>query len=458
MKEDDPLRKILSDDEIAELEQQEGTKKSGAVKAPKVAASVKETKKEKSEEVAMETPQDRFRKIINDSGYKTGVENLTSYFFSGNTDSPDWLDYTLKIANIPAKNREIILSLYYGKTIEDLGIKIDSLSIKSKDEKKIESDKAAATKDDSFDLSKIADDDLKEYIKNEKTETAMEMMKARKEKAIADREEAEERRNNRKNPQATSVMMRQIQRPVIVNGAPLLNKEGAMVYETIQEPVPNGQNNSGDNMTGIAAIIAALMPRVNPQGSGDSDVAKAITAMNAKIESIQKNTELQAKEDEIKRLNERIDREKVESKRDLEKEKESMKERLDKIEADRLRDLTSLKERFNESIQHKKELDDVIGQISGAHKKEIDGLKQKLEHTQTNIERTIVSKGTETLDGVTKQVGNIAKEVITPMAEVMKDHYRTIIDQTRIAGGLPPLKDSLPKVSESELELFARGE
>lgn len=460
MSEDDPLNKLLSEEEQLELREAEIKKKKEQIKPSKSSASeVKEPKKQnRYEEAAMETPQDRFRKIVQDSGFKTGVENLTSFFFRGDTDSPEWLDYTLKMGNIPAKNREIIISTYYGKTIEDLGIKIETISLKSKtpEEKKAELDKAIVLQSSDTDLDKLINDETKSQISALKIEAAIEVINARKAKARAEQEDIEERRKQRNNPPATTVMMRQIQRPVIVNGAPLLSKEGAIIYETVNEPVPTGQN-SGDNMAGLAAILAAVMPRINPSSSGDSDTAKAIAAMNQQIEGIRKSTELQAKEDEIKRLNDRLDREKEDAKKDLQREKDSMKEKLDKIEENRLRDLQDLKERFKESIEHKRELDDIVGQISGAHKKEIDGLKQKLEHTSTNLEKIIVSKSTETLDSMTKKVGNIAEDVIKPMAEVMKDHYRTVIDQTRINTGLPPLKDSIPKVGEEDLAAFVQG-
>lgn len=458
MEEDNPINKLLSEEEQLEMKELELKKKKDQTKVPKSdPKEIKEIKKQKTEETAMETPQDRFRKIINDSGFKTGIENLTSFFFRGDTDSPEWLDYTLKVANIPPKNREIILSNYYGKTISELGIKIEELSNKSKDEKKTETEKAAANLSGDADLDKLINDDAKSQITALKMDAAIEVINARKAKAKAEQEEIEERRRQRNIPQSTTMMMRQIQRPVIVNGSPLLNKEGTIIYETVQEPVPTGQS-GGDNMTGLAAILAAIMPKINTPSSGDSEVAKAIAAMNQQIEGIRKSTELQSKEDEIKRLNDRLDKEKEDAKKDLQREKEAMKEKLDKIEENRLRDLQDLKERFKESIEHKKELDDVVGQISSAHKKELDGLKQKLEHTSTNLEKIIVSRSTETLDGVTKKVGDIAEEVVKPMAEVMRDHYRTVIDQTRATTGLPPLKDSIPKVGEEDLESFVRGE
>ncbi len=454
---DNPLDELLNEEEKLAKREEEIKSQKEKIKPPKVEQKP-EPKKQKTEEVAMETPQDRFRKILNDGGFKVGIENLTSLFFRGDTDSPEWLDYTLKLGNIPAKNREVLISTYYGKPIEELGIKIEALSVKSKEEKKKDEEKAAASKDSSeLDVSKMADDELRDYLKQQKTETALDMIEARREEARQKKEEAEERRKRKNEPQTTTSMMRQIQRPVIVNGVPVTNKDGTILYETIQEPVPTSQGNGGDNLTGVAAILAAVMPKVSSQSSGDSDVAKAITAMNQKIESIQKSTELQAKEDEIKRLNERLDREKEESKKDLEREKKSMNEKLDKIEENRLRDLQDLKERFSESLQHKKELDDVVGAISQQHKKEIDGLKQKVEHATSSIERTLVAKVTETGSDVTKKVGDIAQSVIEPMADVMKDHYRTVIDQTRITAGLPPLKDSIAKVSEGELEAFVRG-
>ncbi len=442
--------KDITDQLIDEAAEQ--TKKEKEAKEAAKKPQVPEKEKKKSENIASETPQDRFRRIVRDQGYNIGIENMTSVFFEGNTDLPAWLDDVLKLSHIPGKSREMILTAYYGKPLKELGIVIEpGFQSKKDEEKKAEEAKKALSDDDSgmAEILKISQDEMKESIKNEKTLLAIaQMKKMRKELDHDDKKD---------NQQQQQYQMKQVIRPLIKDGKMIYNKEGAVVTETVIEPVALGQQGGSNNDIMQMLAIRALQPPEAPkQTAGDPALLEYIKKLDSKIEKMDSDRQIQAKEEEIKRLNDKLDRKEEDAKKELDRKEKDFADKLKDLNDERVRDLTELKERFQESMQHKKELDDIVGQISGQHKKEIDGLKQKLEHTQTNIERTIVSKGTETLDGVTKRVGSIAEDVVKPLAEVMKDHYRTVIDQTRAGAGLPPLKDSIPKVAEDELERFAK--
>ncbi len=409
--------------------------------------------KVKNENIASDTPQDRFRRIVRDQGYSIGIENMTSVFFEGNTDNPSWLDDVLKLSHIPAKSREMIITAYYGKPIKDLGITVEPGGKTNEEKKSDDIKKAASDADNELDIIKLSQEEIKETIKNEKTLLAIaQMKKMRKELERVDDDKKD-------NPQQQQYQMRQVIRPVIRDGKMVYGKDGAIVTETVVEPVSlNNQGGTSSEIMNMLAIKALNPPEAPKPTTGDPALLEYIKKLDSKIENMESARLLQAKDDELKRMNEKLERKEEEFKKDLERREKESKDNLEKLNAERIRDLTELKERFNETIQHKKELDDMVGQISSQHKKEIDGLKQKLEHTQTNIERTIVSKSTETLDGMSKKVGNIAEDIVKPMAEVMKDHYRTVIDQTRANTGLPPLKDSIPKITDDELKKFAEGE
>lgn len=404
--------------------------------------------KKKTETIASETVQDRFRKIVRDQGYVIGLENMTSIFFEGNTDSPSWLDDVLKLSHIPAKSREIIISAYYGKTIAELGITVTpNFQSKVEEAKKIDDAKKIAAEDD-LDLEKMSQEEMKNSIRNEKTMLALaQMKKMRKEIESSDR--------SKEVPQQ-QYQMRQVIRPIMKDGNLIRSADGTVLTETLVEPVvPGQQNNDIVNMLAMRALVPQQAP-VAP--AVDQTLVDYIKKLDQKIENMESSRQIQAKEDEIRRMNDKLERKEEEYKRDMDRKEKEFTERLDKMNEERVRDLNELKERFQETIQHKKELDDIVGQVSVAHKKEIDGLKSKLERTETNIERTIVSKSTDTVDKLTGKVGDIAESVIKPMADVMKDHYRTVIDQTRANTGLPSLRDTVPKINESELEQFARGE
>lgn len=428
----------------------EVTKKERELKESIAKKHVPEKEKKKNENIASETPQDRFRRIVKDQGYHVGIENMTSVFFEGNTDSPIWLDEVLKLSHLPAKSREMIITAYYGKTIRELGVNIELGFISKKDEeKKAEDLKKLSTGEDEYDVLKLTQDEMKETIKNEKTLLSIAQLKKMRKQLEHD----DDKKPETQQPQQ-QYQMRQVIRPVMKDGAIMRATDGTVITETTIEPVMPGQQNS-DIMNILA--MRALAPQEAPKAiAGDPALLEYIKKLDSKIEGMEAARQLQAKEEEIKRMNDKLERKEEEYKKDAERKEKEYNDRLDKMNAERIRDLTELKERFAETIQHKKELDDVVGQITSQHKKEIDGFKQKLEHTQTNIERTIVSKSTDTVDKLTSKVGDIAESVIKPMAEVMSDHYHTLIDQTRVNAGLPSLRDTVPKISEDELERFAK--
>lgn len=65
-------------------------------------------------------PEDEFRQMLRDMGLKTKIKTITEVFFQGNTDSPDWLEYVLKKANIPQSKRELILMRWFGDKYEKM--------------------------------------------------------------------------------------------------------------------------------------------------------------------------------------------------------------------------------------------------------------------------------------------------------------------------------------------------
>lgn len=421
-------------------------KKEEKKEAPKTVASDSD-RKVKTESIASETPQDRFRRIVKDQGYHTGVENMTSVFYEGDTDNPAWLDDVLKLSHIPAKNREMIITAYYGKPIKELGITVEpgfaGFGKKVDDAKKIED----AKKDDEIDFAKMSNDELKQSIQSEKSMLALAQMRKLRKELDAE---------NKPKENIQQYQMRQVMRPIMKDGLVIRDKEGVILTETVVEPVIPGQQNS--DIMNMLAMKALNPPPVQEtkQTGADPVILEYIKKLDQKIETMESSRQIQAKEDEIKRMAEKLERKEEEFKKDTERKEKEFAERLDKMNEERIRDLNELKERFTETIQHKKELDDIIGQVTGSHKKEIDALKQKLEHTSTNIEKTIVSKSTDTVDKLTSKFGDIAESVVKPMAEVMKDHYKTVIDTTRINAGLPSLRDTVPIVNEDELEKFAR--
>lgn len=436
-------------------EKEEKVEKKTRVQKQERQTTPSEKEKDKREEVAFESPQDRFRRIIKDQGYRTGVENLLTVFFDGDTNSPKWLDDVLIMGNIPAKNRELIVTTYYGKTLSELGIIISPADRTKSGTIQIDKDKAAdAKKTDVDELTAFTEEMSKEQLKVLKTRYAMAQMTKMIEEMEKNKNQSQQQ-SQQPSTQVTS--MRQITRPIIKDGQMLKDGSGNPIYETINEPVMQTGNGSGG--TDILTTIAAIKALEGDKKSASSpEIVDALKAMSEKLVSIEKNSEIQRQEDRIKRLEEERQRAADEYKKDLQRVMDENNRRLEDLSKERVRDLEMLKDRFNEQLNHRKELDNILGAVSSEHKKEMDSIKQKLEHAQTSIERTVVAKGTDTVDKLTGKMADMADSVVKPMVGVMRDHYQLTIDTQRKNLGLPTLGESIPIVREDELEKFVKGE
>lgn len=414
-----------------------------------------ETKtKVKPEEVAFETPIDHFRKLMLDMGYRIGVDTMGKVFFGGDTNNPGWLDEVLKLSNIPAKNRKLIITSYYGKTPEELGIKVEPTYGGAKTDKDREREKLIdelKKDEDKDDVAKFAEDEMKELLKREKTLTALANLRAMREEA-----EKKSASNNNQNQQQ-QVMNRKVTRPVIGADGKIVNdKAGGILYETVIEPVFQGsqQQSGGGDILSIVAAIKALTSDGDKKTPLADELKDYFNRMDQRINSMEKANELRMQEERMSRLEDEIKRKDEDYKRELQRKEDEYNRRISEQEKERVRDLESLEKRFTETINHRKELDDLIGAVSSNHKKEMDELKKRLEHAQTSIERTVVSKGTDTVDKLTTKMADVAESVVKPMASVLKDHYALAIDTQRQQLGLPTLDKSIPQVADDELSKF----
>lgn len=415
------------------------------------------TKKEKeNNDDTLTMPQDRFKKTLVDLGFSKGSNTITDVFFQGDIDSPAYLDSVLKVSGIPARNRSMILTSWYGKTPEELGIKIEPTNISSTtqvvanlEQKKIEDQKVL----DEFDPSKLAAADLRDMMNREKTAAAMAQI-------TATRLEAEERANAvklRSNPPPAPVaqqVYRQIRKPIFnKEGGLVLDTAGQPIFETISEPVFQGEshNSGGIDMVSMLGLIKSMG---NDNKNQDNP---AITTLMTEIKNQNANRALDEKNNEIKRLIDKMEAAEREHKSEKDRIEDKLQEKLDRVLADNAKNLESLKERFMESIQHQKDIDQIAGSLSERHKKEMDEIKKQLTNSQSSIEKTIIAKATDTSNDVVRSITDITKSVVEPMAGVMKDHYSTMIDQSRAANGLPPLNKTIQDVSEEELKNFIEG-
>jgi hypothetical protein len=95
-------------------------------------------------------------------------------------------------------------------------------------------------------------------------------------------------------------------------------------------------------------------------------------------------------------------------------------------------------------------MDNIVGGLQAANKKKQEELEKRLNSMGSDIKSTIVSKGTEIADNVTSKTGDLISEVVTPMAKMMGDQYKTQIDMYRQQVGLDPT----PQATDEDLVKF----
>lgn len=370
----------------------------------------------------MATPQERFMSMLRDMGIRKGRETVTNLFFGGDIDDPLWLDNALKSNGISVANRGMIISAYYGETLDDLGI---VLSPDKKNKKK-----QSAQRDD----DEESDDEMKEIEKmrrdmwsDKKRKLALLQLESEMKKA-GDELGATDTSNN---------VMKTIRRPVFVDGQPVVDGGGNIVMESVTEPVVSSGN------SGMESVMTVLLTNLLNNKGGDSEVKAIVNEMKAENERARHETELQRKEDKIEQTEMRhldeLKRTHDDFKRELQHEREA-----------NLRNLEQLNSKFDNELRHRDDMDNIVGSLQATNKQKQEELEKRINTMSSDIKSTIVSKGTEIADNVTSKTGDLISEVVTPMAKMMGDQYKTQIDMYRQQVGLDPT----PKATDADLIEF----
>lgn len=400
-------------------------------KEKKKQAKQGESKKENADQVKdpdmpmsdmMSTPQERFMLMLRDMGIRKGRETVTNLFFGGDIDDPLWLDNALKSNGISVANRGMIISAYYGETLDDLGI---VLSPDKKNKKK-----QSGQQDD----DEESDDEMKEI---EKMRRDMWADKKRKLALLQLESEMKKAGNELGATGAGDNAMKTIRRPVFVDGQPVIDDKGSIVMESVTEPVVSSSN------SGMESVMTVLLTNLINNKGDDGKVESIVNEMKAENERARHDNELQRKEDKIEQTEQRhID--------EMKRTQDDFKRELQHERENNLRSLEQLNNKFDSELRHRDDLDNIVGGLQAANKKKQEELEKRLNSMGSDIKSTIVSKGTEIADNVTSKTGDLISEVVTPMAKMMGDQYKTQIDMYRQQVGLDPT----PQATDEDLVKF----
>ena len=400
-------------------------------KEKKKQAKQGESKKENADQVKdpdmpmsdmMSTPQERFMLMLRDMGIRKGRETVTNLFFGGDIDDPLWLDNALKSNGISVANRGMIISAYYGETLDDLGI---VLSPDKKNKKK-----QSGQQDD----DEESDDEMKEI---EKMRRDMWADKKRKLALLQLESEMKKAGNELGATGAGDNAMKTIRRPVFVDGQPVIDDKGSIVMESVTEPVVSSSN------SGMESVMTVLLTNLINNKGDDGKVESIVNEMKAENERARHDNELQRKEDKIEQTEQRhID--------EMKRTQDDFKRELQHERENNLRSLEQLNSKFDSELRHRDDMDSIVGGLQAANKQKQEELEKRINSMGSDIKSTIVSKGTEIADNVTSKTGDLISEVVTPMAKMMGDQYKTQIDMYRQQVGLDPT----PQATDEDLVKF----
>jgi len=164
-------------------------------------------------------PKEEFYKILRNIGVKTGAKGIADAFFSGNIDNPEWLNYVLVKYKIPSHKRWFIITNWFKKSPEELGIDIESFEYVPKRGKG--SIKISSGTEDLEAIEREAIKDLRRQIEIKRLQRLLEELEK---------------------PRTETTQTGQIVRYVPVvdpkTGEQKTDKQGRPLYETVVVPLP----------------------------------------------------------------------------------------------------------------------------------------------------------------------------------------------------------------------------
>jgi len=398
----------------------------------KIESMLSDTSLATDEDLQRLDPASEFKAILKDVGIRRGIDTITETWLGGDIDSPKWTDTVLKVGGIPAARRKLVLMRIFGMT-ED---QIKELNIASeKDDKETVIKIKETDKTDEDDLENVVKELDKEHVKSLKRQ----MLEARLMQQMMEYKKALKELN--KDDTKTQPMHRTKLVPVLnENGEILKDEQGNPVYQKVIEPVDPSNASALDPVT-IMTLMTSMMKQQQQPPQTNSELQEIKEAVMRQMETIK---ELQHKT-ELDNLRQAYEKLREEKERELDRLEREYNRRLEEEKNERLRDLTQLKESFERQIQMREQID----KVAGYYNKQLEELKEEIRNRDKDLRSAIVGEITKTASKTTERAADTIDGIVTPLASVMKDMYKTQIDMMRRQAGINPI--DVPETSEEEL-------
>jgi len=398
----------------------------------KIESMLSDTSLATDEDLQRLDPASEFKAILKDVGIRRGIDTITETWLGGDIDSPKWTDTVLKVGGIPAARRKLVLMRIFGMT-ED---QIKELNIASeKDDKETVIKIKETDKTDEDDLENVVKELDKEHVKSLKRQ----MLEARLMQQMMEYKKTLKELN--KDDTKTQPMHRTKLVPVLnENGEILKDEQGNPVYQKVIEPVDPSNASALDPVT-IMTLMTSMMKQQQQPPQTNSELQEIKEAVMRQMETIK---ELQHKT-ELDNLRQAYEKLREEKERELDRLEREYNRRLEEEKNERLRDLTQLKESFERQIQMREQID----KVAGYYNKQLEELKEEIRNRDKDLRSAIVGEITKTASKTTERAADTIDGIVTPLASVMKDMYKTQIDMMRRQAGINPI--DVPETSEEEL-------
>lgn len=357
-------------------------------------------------------PRDEFLNILKQMGITRGIEVVADVFLNGNIDDASWLDSTLLLANINKKNRELILTRYYGQPFDELGVKLrDNI----KGNVKHSSDSSDTGE---FDVSQM----MKEQFKSAKD---MQMMNQ-----LIDMNKA-----MNKSSDASPVNE-------YVEEIPLFNTDGSPTIDSttglqaVKRIISKGQSaqRPDSSMQMMSAMFQNMLTQNNK--SGDSSAKEMMLEFSNKFTELQASQVAESNRLELLRAQDRFDEERRRNQDDVRRLEDKHKEDLQRAKDDNDKNLDNLAKSMNDKIEsvqesYKRDLDhrEMIDEVQSMFGKKITDLEADLNRTSTDIKSTVIKEGLKQSNQIVNQANSTIGAFVTPMADIMKNMYANSMNQ-----------------------------
>lgn len=390
-------------------------------------------------------PTEDFVKMLESVGIKRPkAELVTDIFFKGDINDPAYLDKSLVLADLGMKQRELVITAYYGASPEELGMellpqtKAKQLAMMDK----VGSGASVGNESPPMELQKVQAEMLRNKFQLLQNRQLMNEFRRMEE------EDAKSRA-------PVAVPKKVVTKPLIDAKGEIVMKDGVPVMERIVY--------EGDGFTGGGNSSDSIMPILlaNLLKDKDKPVAPVVDPnvkpswavdMERKIDQQKSDEDKRRLEDELKHEKEKKEEVEKEYKKELERVEQQHQKDIERLREDMKTQLEVQNQRFEDDKRHRAELDE----IQGAYGTQLSEIKKELDSTRKDIKSTVVGEAVKSTSTIIKSATQTTEEALKPIAETASEMMKVQIKAMQKAAGIDITKQ-VPGTTEEELAALARG-